>query len=161
VSVSDTPLVIASDHGGYELKRDLCARLVELGMPYVDLGPTSNESVDYPDYAAKVACAVSSGEYGHGVLVCGSGIGMSIAANKIPGIRAAVVQDLEHARLAREHNNANVLCLGGRFTAPDLAVEMIQVWYKSECNGERHHRRLGKIASLESAPVSEQQGSGE
>lgn len=161
MSVSDTPLVIASDHGGYELKRDLCARLVDLDIPYVDLGPTSNESVDYPDYAAKVAYAVSSGEYGHGVLVCGSGIGMSIAANKIPGIRAAVVQDVEHARLAREHNNANVLCLGGRFTALGLAAEMLQVWYKGECNGERHHRRLDKIASLESAPVSERQASGE
>ena len=86
---------------------------------------------------------------------------MRKAANKIPGIRAAVVQDVEHARLAREHNNANVLCLGGRFTALGLAAEMLQVWYKGECNGERHHRRLDKIASLESAPVSERQASGE
>jgi len=160
VSTSVTPLVIASDHGGYELKRDLCARLAELDIPYADLGPSSNESVDYPDYAAKVAYAVASGEYGHGVLVCGSGIGMSIAANKIPGIRAAVVQDVEHARLAAEHNNANVLCLGGRFTALDLAAEMVQIWYKSECHGERHHRRLDKIASLEVTPALERQGSG-
>ena len=160
MSASETPLVIASDHGGFELKRELCARLSELGISCLDLGPSSTESVDYPEYAAKVARAVASGEYSHGVLVCGSGIGMSIAANKIAGIRAAVVQDTEHARLAREHNNANILCLGGRFTALELAVDMVQIWLQSECVGDRHHRRLGKISSLEEPATTGSHGVG-
>ena len=147
--VADTSIVIASDHGGVALKDDLCARLTDLGFHCTDVGPHNTESVDYPDYAAKVACAVANGDFSRGILVCGSGIGMSIAANKIAGIRAAVVQDVEHARLAGEHNNANVLCLGGRFTALNLAVDMVKSWLEAQCEGPRHHRRLNKIAMLE------------
>jgi len=149
--VADTSIAIASDHGGVALKDDLCTKLTDLGIQCTDLGPRGNESVDYPDYAAKVARAVSTGEFERGILVCGSGIGMSIAANKVNGIRAAVVQDVEHARLAGEHNNANVLCLGGRFTALSLAVDMVQSWLDARCEGPRHHRRLNKIALMEKA----------
>ncbi len=142
-------IAIASDHGGFELKETLRAHLLSAGHSMVDLGPEDSGRVDYPDYAALVARNIASGDAEVGVLVCGSGIGMSIAANKITGIRAAVVQDVEHARLAREHNNANVLCLGGRFTAPKLACDMVDVWLASECTGERHYVRIGKISDLE------------
>jgi ribose 5-phosphate isomerase B len=113
------------------------------------LGPNGSESVDYPDFAALVARQVANGEADRGILVCGSGIGMSIAANKVAGVRAAVVQDVAHAILAAEHNNANVLCLGGRFTAPGLAADIVNAWLSRECVGPRHHRRLQKITDLE------------
>ena len=142
-------LAIASDHGGYELKEQLRQCLERDGHAVVDHGPRSGDAVDYPDYASLVAQAVVSGDAEAGVLVCGSGIGMSIAANKVDGIRAAVVQDVEHARLAAEHNDANVLCLGGRFTAPALAHDMVKAWLTAECQGDRHRRRVAKIADLE------------
>ena len=142
-------LALASDHGGFELKERLRQDLRADGHTVVDHGPSTADAVDYPDLAAVVARAVASGEADLGVLVCGSGIGMSIAANKIVGVRAAVVQDTEHARLAREHNDANVLCLGGRFTAPPLALDMVRAWLSAECTGERHRRRVTKIAALE------------
>jgi ribose 5-phosphate isomerase B len=150
--VAERPrLAIASDHGGFELKQVLRAHLVEVGYDCVDLGPDTKTSVDYPIYAAAVARHVAVGEADRGVLVCGSGIGMSIAANKVNGVRAAVVQDVEHARLAGEHNNANVLCLGGRFTALELAASMVEAWLSTECIGDRHHRRIGRITDLENA----------
>jgi RpiB/LacA/LacB family sugar-phosphate isomerase len=142
-------LVIASDHGGYELKEWLREMLAELDHSVEDLGPYNSDSVDYPDYAARVAGRVASGGAERGVLVCGSGIGMSIAANKVPGVRAAVVQDVAHALLAAEHNNANILCLGARFTAPPLAAEIVQAWLAQDCTGPRHHRRIQKITELE------------
>ena len=142
-------LAIASDHGGFELKERLRQGLEGDGHAVADLGPHAADAVDYPDYAALVANAVARGQADFGVLVCGSGIGMSIAANKVGGVRAAVVQDVEHARLAREHNDANVLCMGGRFTAPALAHDMVRAWLGAECTGERHRRRVEKIAALE------------
>ncbi len=142
-------LCIASDHGGFDLKGVLCAHLREQGHDVIDFGPKVDGRVDYPDYAEPVARAVASGECERGVLVCGSGIGMSIAANKVDGIRAAVVQDLEHATLAREHNDANVLCLGGRFTADPLACSIVDTWLGTACTGERHHGRIAKIHALE------------
>jgi len=148
--VSTLRLAIASDHGGFALKEYLSDALTENGWTVHDLGPASEESVDYPDYAEKVARHVAGGESDRGILVCGSGIGMSIAANKINGIRAAVVQDIEHAKLAAEHNNANVLCIGGRFTAPALAESILEAWLGIECSGDRHHRRIQKITNLES-----------
>jgi ribose 5-phosphate isomerase B len=142
-------VAIASDHGGFDLKVQLARHLEGAGHSVLDLGPEERMRVDYPDYAALVARAVSEEECPLGVLVCGSGIGMSIAANKFPGVRAAVVQDVEHARLAREHNNANILCLGGRFTAADLASAILDAWLNTECSEERHHARIAKIATLE------------
>ncbi len=149
--MSTLRLAIASDHGGFALKEYLSAALIENGWTVQDLGPASEESVDYPDFAEKVARDVAKGEADRGILVCGSGIGMSIAANKVDGVRAAVVQDIEHAKLAAEHNNANVLCIGGRFTAPALAESMIEAWLSIECSGDRHHRRIQKITDLESS----------
>lgn len=142
-------LAIASDHGGFELKDRLQAQLRELGHEVTDFGPAAAERCDYPDLAAPVARAVASGEVERGILVCGSGIGMSIAANKIHGVRAAVVQDVGHAVLAREHNDANVLCLGGRFTAEALALDCIAAWLGTECTGPRHHQRIARIHALE------------
>ena len=142
-------LVIASDHGGYELKEWLREQLAEGSHTIEDLGPYNSDSVDYPDYAARVAGKVADGQADRGILVCGSGIGMSIAANKVDGIRAAVVQDVAHALLAAEHNNANILCLGARFTAPPLAADITDAWLAQECSGPRHHRRVQKIMDLQ------------
>ncbi len=142
-------LVIASDHGGYELKEWLRAQLAESSHAVEDLGPYNSDSVDYPDYAARVAGKVADGDADRGILVCGSGIGMSIAANKVDGVRAAVVQDVAHALLSAEHNNANILCLGARFTAPPLAVDITDAWLAQECTGPRHHRRVQKIMDLQ------------
>ncbi len=142
-------LAIASDHGGFALKGVLAASLRAAGHDVADHGPAAAERCDYPDFAGPVARAVSTGEADRGILVCGSGIGMSMAANKVPGIRAAVVQDLEHARLSREHNNANVLCLGERFTAPALAEAIVAVWLETGFGEGRHVGRVAKIHGLE------------
>ena len=146
-------IAIASDHGGYDLKGAIADHLRQLGHEVADLGPYAPARADYPDYAVEVARQVGSGSAEAGVLVCGSGIGMSIAANKVRGVRAAVVQDVEHARLAREHNDANVLCLGGRFTADALACQMVDEWLRAECTGERHRARIAKIAALDLSPT--------
>ena len=143
-------IAVASDHGGFGLKESIVGWLAGQGHEVHDHGPAGTTSVDYPDYAKPVSLAVASGSADYGVLVCGSGIGMSIAANKVPGIRAAVVQDVAHARLAREHNNANVLCLGGRFTAEGLACEMIDAWLQAQFGGGRHSRRVEKIDTMSS-----------
>ena len=143
-------LAVASDHGGFGLKESIIGWLREHDHSVVDHGPADTTSVDYPDYAKLVANSIVAGEVDCGVLVCGSGIGMSIAANKVRGIRAAVVQDVAHAQLAREHNDANVLCIGGRFTAAALACDMIEIWLASTFGGGRHSRRVGKIETLDS-----------
>lgn len=140
---------IASDHGGFALKAVLREHLAEQGHEVLDLGPEAAARCDYPDFAAKVARAVSNGTVDLGLLVCGSGIGMSMAANKVAGIRAAVVQDVGHAVLAREHNNANVLCLGERFTAPALARSIVDAWLGADFGGGRHVGRVAKIHGLE------------
>lgn len=141
-------IAVGSDHGGVTLKRDLTEWLVSQSHAVTDFGPSTGDSVDYPDYAKPVAESVASGDSTLGILICGSGIGMSIAANKVQGIRAAVVQDEVHARLAREHNNANVLCLGGRFTATPHAIDIVSAWLQAEFGGGRHARRVTKIASI-------------
>ncbi len=141
-------IALGSDHGGYELKEHLKQALTETEHELVDLGTFSEESVDYPDYALAVAGNVASGECDLGVLVCGTGIGVSIAANKVPGIRAALAHDVATARLACEHNRANVLCLGGRLLAPSLAEEMVRAWLSAEFE-ERHQPRLDKITEIE------------
>ncbi|MCD8200231.1 MAG: ribose 5-phosphate isomerase B [Coriobacteriaceae bacterium] len=142
-------IAIASDHGGFETKQKLLLVLDELGCTYHDFGCDSEESVDYPDYAVLVAEAVVADEADFGVLVCGTGIGMAIAANKVHGIRAANVTSPDFARLARQHNNANVLTLSGRFVDFDTNRQILEVFLKTEFEGGRHKRRVDKIRSLE------------
>jgi ribose 5-phosphate isomerase B len=142
-------IAIASDHAGFELKEKVKEHLKSLGYEVVDLGTNSTESVDYPDYAVRVAERVSSGEISEGVLCCGTGIGMSIAANKFPGVRAAVAVNEFMARMAKEHNNANVLCLSGRLTDPETAKKLVELWLNAKFEGGRHERRVAKIMEIE------------
>lgn len=143
-------IAIGSDHGGFELKEKIKTFLEELSYQYHDFGTDSPESTDYPIYALKVAEAVACGEYDRGILICGTGIGMSITANKVPGILAGVCYDTETARIIRDHNDTNVLCLGGRITAAELAKKITEVWLKTPFSGdERHVRRIGRITEIE------------
>lgn len=142
-------IVLGSDHAGFELKEDLRAYLVEQKVGVIDLGVYNEEPVDYPDIGASVAKKVSRGEVGRGILICGSGIGMSIVANRFPGVRAALCHDLYTARISREHNDANLLILGGRLIGKGLAREILKVWLETGFQGERHQRRLEKIRALE------------
>ena len=145
----DKRLVIGADHAGFDLKVALKRLLDRLGYSVHDVGTFSSESVDYPDIAAEVARRVSTGEFARGILVCGSGIGMSITANRFPHVRAALCMDAETARLSRQHNNANILVLAGRRTDPNTAGEITQVWLQTTFEGGRHQRRLEKIAAIE------------
>ena len=138
-------IIIGSDHAGFDLKEALKGAIG--GM--TDIGTDSGESVDYPDFGARVARAVSSGEYERGILICGSGVGMSIVANKVPGIRAALCTDTDTARLSRMHNDANVLVLAGRRTDPETAVAIVTVWLDTPFEDGRHARRLDKIRKIE------------
>jgi len=139
-------IAIASDHGGFELKRELAAALAGDGIELADLGADNGTaSVDYPDFARALCAEVLAGRASAGILVCGTGIGMSIAANRLPGIRAALCTDPYMARMAREHNDANVLCLGGRVVGPALAIEIAKSFLGAAFAGGRHERRLAKI----------------
>jgi len=143
-------IFVASDHAGFEFKE----RLKEIlpNLPWKDLGPTSTDRVDYPDFAQSVALKVAQDESSTdlGILICGSGIGMAIAANKIPGVRAALVHHELEARLAKEHNNANILCLGARFIAPEWGAELIHAWKEASFDPQsRHGQRVKKIKTLE------------
>ena len=140
-------IAIASDHAGFNLKQYLLEHLKEATL--VDLGPNSAESVDFPDFAEKLCRELQKGQANRGILICGTGIGMSIAANKLRGIRAAHVESLLTAKFAAEHNFANVLCLGERITAPFHALEMVRLWLRTEYAGARHELRLKKIKDLE------------
>jgi ribose 5-phosphate isomerase B len=142
-------IALGSDHGGFRLKEAIKEMLQQNNIAYEDFGTDSTESVDYPDFAEMVSEAVLSGKCDQGILCCGTGIGISIAANKVPGIRAALCSDCFSARMAREHNNANILCLGGRVVGPGLAVEIVNAWLKAGFLGGRHQRRLDKIAAIE------------
>lgn len=142
-------IAIGADHGGYLLKAAIGAHLKKLGHDVFDCGTNGPSSVDYPDFAAAVGGEVCGGRCDRGILVCGSGIGVSIAANKISGIRAALVHDVTTARLAAEHNDANVLCLGARLLAGALAVELVDTWLSTVFEA-RHQPRLDLIAVLES-----------
>ena len=141
------PLVVGSDHAGFLLKERLKKALDRLGIAYRDVGTDSTERVDYPDFARQVAEAVSKGEAARGLLVCGSGQGMAMAANRHRGVRAALAWDEETARLAREHNDANVLALGGRLIDPALAERILEVFLKTSFAGGRHAGRVAKIDS--------------
>ncbi|MEK7828378.1 MAG: ribose 5-phosphate isomerase B [Deltaproteobacteria bacterium] len=143
-------IAIASDHTGRELKEDLKAFLKESEIVNaVDMGSNGDESVDYPDYGIPVAEKVSKGELEKGILICGTGIGMSIVANKFPNVRAALVNDVYSARMAKEHNNANILVIGGRIAGKGLAREMVKTWLGTKFEGGRHQRRLDKIREIE------------
>ena len=149
-------IAIASDHAGYSQKEALKPLLQDLGIEFQDLGPSSEVAVDYPDYAAKVAEAVARGQAEQGVLVCGSGTGMAISANKIPGVRAAVASSEDTARLARQHNDANVLALGARTTPADQIPNIIKAWFTTLFEGGRHAARVEKISQLERAARGKQ-----
>lgn len=140
---------LACDHGGFELKEELKAFLKSHGVEPVDMGAFSEDSVDYPDFGVLVAEKVSRGELQKGILICGTGIGMSIVANKFPRIRAALVNDLYSSRCSREHNDANILIIGGRIVGKELAREIVKVWLETPFGGGRHKRRLEKIEALE------------
>jgi ribose 5-phosphate isomerase B len=142
-------LAIASDHGGFHLKNSLLQFLTSRKIEYVDLGVVSDTSVDYPDYAAKVAEKVASKEVDGGILVCGTGIGMAITANKYKGVRAAVVTDAYTAQMSKEHNNANIIALGGRVLDEAKGVEVVRTWLDSKFQAGRHEKRLEKIAEIE------------
>lgn len=142
-------IALASDHAGYAEKERLKTVLSDLGVEFEDLGPASEESVDYPDYARKVADQVAQGQVEQGLLVCGSGTGMAITANKVPGVRAAVAWSEEIARLARQHNNANVLALGARTTPADEIPKIVRAWFSTEFEGGRHAERVAKISEVE------------
>ncbi len=142
-------IAIAADHAGYEEKEKLKKTLDGMGIGYEDMGTNSTEPVDYPDYAQKLGEAVARGEYEQGILVCGSGTGMAIAANKVPGVRAAVAWNEEIARLAREHNNANVLSLAARYVPDDEQKKIVAAWFGAKFEGGRHERRVEKIEKIE------------
>jgi ribose 5-phosphate isomerase B len=144
-------LAVGSDHAGFSAKVELVRRLRRAGYPVDDLGASSEGiSVDYPDYAFRVARAVAAGRADRGILLCGTGIGMSIAANRVPGVRAAVVWSPAVARLAAEHNRANVLCLAGRFFSHPRRWAMVRTWLEAVFEGGRHRRRLAKISRCDS-----------
>ncbi|HEY5672607.1 MAG TPA: ribose 5-phosphate isomerase B [Malonomonas sp.] len=142
-------IAVGSDHGGLELKQAICQMLLARGLACEDYGTDDSASVDYPDYGAKVAAAVAAAKVDAGILICGTGIGMSIIANKYPGVRAALVHDDFTAQMAKEHNNANILILGGRVLATAEALHLVEIWLDSQFEGGRHQSRLDKIASAE------------
>lgn len=142
-------IALASDHAGYAEKERLKTILTDLGVEFDDLGPMSDESVDYPDYARKVAEQVAQGQVEQGLLVCGSGTGMAITANKVHGVRAAVAWSEETARLARQHNDANVLAIGARTTPEGEIAKIVRTWFSTDFEGGRHAARVAKICDVE------------
>ena len=143
-------IALASDHAGFAYKERVKTTLVEMQLPFTDFGANSNESSDYPDFAHAAATAISKGECDKGIFICGTGIGMSIVANKHKGVRAAACESVEAAELSRKHNDANVLCIGERLTTWEEAQAIVRTFLKSEFEGGRHERRVGKIHSLTS-----------
>ena len=143
-------IAIGSDHGGYDLKQSVMEWLDEQKIQYKDFGTFDRNSVDYADIAEPVANAVASCEYEKWILICGTGIGISISANKVKGIRAACCSDCYSAEMTRRHNDANILCFGGRVVGPGLAQKMVELFLKTEFEGGRHARRIAKIADIES-----------
>ena len=142
-------LAIGSDHGGFALKKEIMQHLDERGVAYKDFGTYSVESCDYPDIAEPVARAVAAGEYERGILICGTGIGMSMSANKVTDIRAALCGDCYSAEYARRHNDANILTLGARVLGPGLALKIVDAFLDTAFEGGRHARRIAKIADIE------------
>jgi ribose 5-phosphate isomerase B len=148
-------LAVGSDHAGLEHKTLIVEHLRAQGHDVVDVGTNGEESVDYPDFGAAVGRAVVAGDADLGVAVCGSGIGIAIAANKVAGVRAATVHDVTSARLSREHNDANVVCLGQRFTGPQVALDAVDAFVATVFAGGRHRKRVDKISALDAVPVAD------
>jgi ribose 5-phosphate isomerase B len=146
-------VAIASDHGGLNIRKEIISLLEELNIEYQDMGCECESSVDYPDYALPVAKKVANGEVDRGILICGTGIGMSIAANKVKGIRCALVHDMFSAKATREHNDSNVLSMGERVIGPGLAREIAKIWLTTEYQGGRHATRVGKITEFENKDI--------
>ncbi len=145
MSDKKAPVIIGSDHAAFELKEKIKAFLADQGIPVEDVGTTGTESVDYPDYGKQVASQVSAGRFHRGILLCGTGLGMSMVANRFPGVRAALCHDLFGAMMARKHNDANILVLGGRVTGDILAVEIVTAWLETAFENGRHQNRLDQF----------------
>ncbi|MDE3840322.1 ribose 5-phosphate isomerase B [Bacillus methanolicus] len=146
-------VAIASDHGGVNIRQEIINLMEEMGIEYEDFGCECTTSVDYPDYALPVAEKVAKGEFDRGILICGTGIGMSIAANKVKGIRCALVHDVFSAKATREHNDSNILAMGERVIGPGLAREIAKTWLTTEFQGGRHANRIEKICEYENVNV--------
>jgi ribose 5-phosphate isomerase B len=142
-------IALAADHAGFEEKEKIKSTLDEIGVEYTDMGTNSPDSVDYPDFARKVGEAVARGEFDQGLLVCGSGTGMAISANKVKGIRAAVAWNADTASLARQHNNANVLAIGSRTSPAGTIPDIVKAWFAADFEGGRHANRVDKITGIE------------
>ena len=145
--MSAKPIAIACDHAGFALKSELQKQLADLGCDVLDLGTNSEDSVDYPDFGFAVAKAIRDGKAETGVLVCGSGIGISMAANRYPEVRAALIHDALGARMSRQHNDANVICFGGRMIGAETAKDCLKVFLETEFEGGRHGRRVDKLST--------------
>lgn len=148
--IFDRPIALAADHGGYALKEAIKAHLTEAGVPFEDLGTDSTASVDYPDYALPACEAVVQGRCGAAVLCCGTGVGMSMCANKVRGIRACCCSDAFSAEFTRRHNDANALCLGGRVVGEGLALALVDIFLNTPFEGGRHQKRVDKVMAIES-----------
>ena len=141
-------IALASDHGGYKLKETIKAHIIEKGIKFMDLGTNSEDSVDYPFYGKKCAEAVANREADLGIVCCGTGIGISIAANKVKGIRCGLCTSVEMAHLTKQHNNANMIALGGRTTEPELAIKIVDEWLSTEYEGGRHQKRVEMLDKM-------------
>ena len=149
-------IAIASDHGGFDLKESIIAHLLNIGWKVDDLGSYSGDSVDYPDFGIKLAEEVSRGKVERGIVICGTGIGMSIVVNRFPGIRGTLCSDLFTAKLCREHNDSNILVMGGRVIGKGLAAEIVNTWLNTPFEGGRHQRRLDKINQIDASLKSKE-----
>jgi ribose 5-phosphate isomerase B len=149
-------IAIASDHGGFDLKESILAHLLNIGWKVHDLGSYSGDSVDYPDFGIKLAEEVSGKKVERGIVICGTGIGMSIVVNRFPGIRGTLCSDLFTAKLCREHNDSNVLVMGGRLIGKGLAAEIVNTWLNTPFEGGRHQRRLDKINQIDTSLKSKE-----
>ncbi|MCT4778020.1 MULTISPECIES: ribose 5-phosphate isomerase B [Exiguobacterium] len=142
-------IAIGADHGGFNLKKEIVGLLEELGHEYKDFGTHSADSIDYPDVAIPVAEAVAAGEFDRGILICGTGIGIGIAANKVKGIRAALVHDSFSAKATRQHNDSNIMTMGERVIGPGLALDLVATWLDTDFEGGRHSNRVDKMSAYE------------
>jgi ribose 5-phosphate isomerase B len=149
MSENVTQIIIGSDHAAFDLKEKIKTFLVDRGIDVEDVGSHSEDSVDYPDFGIKVASMVSKGRFERGILLCGTGIGMSMVANKFPHVRAALCSDLFSAIMSRRHNNSNILVLGGRVIGDALAIEMVKAWLETPFDGGRHQLRIDKIDQID------------
>ena len=142
-------IVIASDHGGFDLKKSIISHLLNIGCEVDDLGPGNNISVDYPDYGIKLVEAILDNKVDRGIVICGTGVGMSIVVNRFPGIRGTLCADVYTAKMCREHNDSNILILGGRIIDKELAAKIVDTWLHTKFEGGRHQRRLDKINEID------------